>query len=108
MSELVAFQFIQPSSTFLVPGHLVMAYHPLGSMLRLMLRLMNVLLRFGFSGRTSRIWPLGLISYGPDSASLLWLLLKTFLGETSVVTGLFDLLQDQHQAAYFSFRVLKI
>ena len=65
-----------------------MSYHPLGSMLRLMLILMDVLLRFGFSGRTTCIWPLGLISDGSDGATLLlWLLLKTFLGETSVSHG---------------------
>ncbi len=48
---------------------------------------------------------------GSDGATLrllLWLLLKNFLGETSLLNGLFDLLQDQQQAAYFSFRVLEI
>ena len=50
--------------------------------------IMDLLLRFGFSGRTTRIWPLGLISDGSDGATLLlWLLLKTFLGETSVLDG---------------------
>jgi hypothetical protein len=50
----------------------------------------------------------GLISDGSDGATLLlWLLLKTLLGET-VLNGLFYLLQDQHQAAYFWFRILKI
>ena len=34
------------------------------------------------------IWPLGLISDGSDGATLLlWLLLKTCLGETSVLNG---------------------
>ena len=37
-------------------GHLVMSYHHLGSMLRLMLGLMDVLLHFGFSGHTTWIW----------------------------------------------------
>ena len=83
-----------------------MAHHPLGSMLRLMLRLMDVLLRFGFSGRTTWIWPLGLISDGSDGATLLlWLLLKNFLGATSVLDGFVYLLQYQHQAANFWFRV---
>ncbi len=40
--------------------------HPLGSMLRLMLGLMDVLLHFGFSGRTTWIWPLGLNRDGSD------------------------------------------
>jgi hypothetical protein len=31
--------------------------------LRLILGFMDVLLRFGFSGRTSRIWPLDLINF---------------------------------------------
>jgi hypothetical protein len=49
------------------------------------------------------------ISDGSDGASLLlWLLLKAFLGETAVLMVLFDLLQDQHQAAFFWFRVVKI
>ena len=65
-----------------------MFHHLLGSRLRLMLRLMDVLLRFGFSGRTTWIWPLGLISDGSDGATLLlWLLLNNFLGETSVLNG---------------------
>ena len=34
------------------------------------------------------LWPLGLISDGSDGATLLlWLLLKTFLGDTSVLDG---------------------
>ena len=54
----------------------------------MMLRLMDVLLRFGFSGRTTWIWPLGLISDGSDGAILLlWLLLNNFLGETTVLNG---------------------
>ena len=41
---------------------------------------------FGFSGRSTWIWPLGLICDGSDGAALLmWLLLKNFLGETSVL-----------------------
>ena len=51
-------------------GHLVISYHPLGSRLRLMLGLMDVLLRFGFSGRANWIWPLGSISDGSDGAAL--------------------------------------
>jgi hypothetical protein len=67
-------------------GHLVMSYDPLGSGLRLMLRSMKVFLCFGFSGRATLFWPLGLISDGYDGATLhLLLLLKTFLGETSVL-----------------------
>ena len=63
-----------------------MSYHLLGSRLRLMLGLMDVLLRFGFSGRATGILPLGLISDGSDGATLLlWLLLNTFLRETSVL-----------------------
>ena len=93
MSELVALRSFYLQQSFYcgfqwTTGHLVMSYHPLGSRLRLMLGLMDVLLRFGFSGRANWIWPLGLISDGSDSAALLlWLLLRTFLGETSVSNG---------------------
>ena len=53
-----------------------------------MLGLMDVLLRSGFSGRTTSIWLLGLISDGSDGATLLLrLLLNTFLGETSMLNG---------------------
>ncbi len=49
---------------------------------------MHVLLHFDFSGRITWIWPLGLISDGSDGATVhLWLLLKIFLGETSVLNG---------------------
>jgi hypothetical protein len=64
-----------------------MSYHPLGSMLRPTLGLMDVLLRFGFSGLATWIRPLDLISDGSDGTILLWLLLNTFLGETSVLNG---------------------
>ena len=64
-----------------------MSYHPLGSMLRLTLGLMDVLLRFGFSGLATCIRPLDLISDGSDGTTLLWLLLNFFLGETSVLNG---------------------
>jgi hypothetical protein len=64
-----------------------MSYHPLGSMLRPTLGLMDVLLRFGFSGLATWIRPLDLISDGSDGTTLLWLLLNTFLGETSVLNG---------------------
>ena len=47
-----------------------MSYHPLGSRLRLMLGLMDVSLRFGSLGRTTKIWPLGLISDGADGSTL--------------------------------------
>jgi hypothetical protein len=98
INELVAVQFIWFSAKFLLlisiqwlTGHLGTSYRPLGSRMRLMLGLMDVLLRFGISGRTTGIWPLGLISNGSDVATLLlWLLLKTFLGETSVLNR-FDL-----------------
>ncbi len=69
-------------------GHLVMSYHPLGSRLRLMLGSMKVFLHFGFSGQGRATWflPRGLISDGSGGANLLlWLLLKTFLGESSVL-----------------------
>ena len=53
-----------------------------------MLGLMDVLLRFAFSGRANRIRPLGSISDGSDGAALfLWLLLRLFLGESSVLNG---------------------
>ena len=45
-------------------------------------------LRFGFSGRTTWIWQLDLISDGSDGSTLLlWLLLNNFLEETSVLNG---------------------
>ncbi len=63
-----------------------MSYHLLGSMLGLMY--MDAVLCFGFSGYTTWIWPLGLIVDESDGATLLlWLLLKNFLGDTSVLNG---------------------
>ncbi len=54
-----------------------------------MLELMDVLLRlpFGSSRRTTWIWQLCLIRDGSDGNLLLRLLVKTFLGETSVLNG---------------------
>ncbi len=47
---------------------------------------MKAFLRFGFLGHATSFWLLGLISDGSDGAALLlWLLLKTFLGQTSVL-----------------------
>ena len=83
-----------------------MSYHPLGSMLRLMLRLMDVCFVLAsldalpeFGRLVWSVMDLIVLLF------FLWLLLKTFLGETSVLDGLFDLLQYQHQAANIWFRV---
>ncbi len=63
---------------------------------------------FGFSGCTAWIWPLVLISDGSGGANLLlWLLLKTWKKRQCGMV-LFDMLQYQHQAAYFAFHVLKV
>ncbi len=60
------------------------------------------LLRFGFSGRTTWIWPLGLITDGSDGATLLSvLLLKTFLGETSVFNDIVWSVARSKPSSYF-------
>ena len=90
-------------------GHLVMSYHPLDSRLRLMLGLIDGLLRLGFSGRTTWIWPLGLISVRSDGEPFIcgysW---RLFSEKRQCWMVYSDLLQYQHQEAYFSIRVLKI
>ncbi len=76
-----------------------------------MLGLMDdVPLLFGFSGRTIWIWPLALISDRSDGATPLLSSSYMVAAEDfsrrnlSVEWFLFDLVQGQHQAAYFSFR----
>ncbi len=87
-----------------------MSIHPLGSRLGLMLRLMDGLLSelcSGFSGHTSWNWQLGLSVM--DLMVLLFFcgcFLRRFSEKRQYWMVLFDLLRNQHQEAYISFRVL--